>query len=78
MRIDACDWRADDHPCGSQAAYLVEWDEDGLEFADFLCDRHTAAIRAGASPFEEFGAQPTIVKVSTAESVLASPKTPGR
>lgn len=78
MKIDTCDWHAEDTPCKSQPAFLVEWDEGGLEFADFLCDRHTQAMRAGANPFDELGSPPVIVKVTTAESVLASPKAPRR
>jgi hypothetical protein len=73
VSIETCDWHGDFDPCRVRVAYLVEWDEDGMEFGSFLCDRHTAAIRAGISPFEEYGTHPVITRIRTAESVLASP-----
>lgn len=74
MTKHPCEWHGNGDPCRTPAAYLVEWDEDGMEFGSFLCGGHTTAISEGISPFEEYGSAPVVLMVRTTESVLASAK----
>lgn len=56
--------------CGDQQAFWIEWNEfeNGYigKFAGLYCNRHTSAIRAGWSPFEEYGSRPTVELLRTA------------
>jgi hypothetical protein len=63
-------WKACDFTdCQDPMAFYVEWDESERvhmgQFAGLYCNAHTAAIRAGLSPFEEWGSVPTVRLVRT-------------
>lgn len=73
-------WNCDITHCGDRQAFWIEWSEEGCpesldeidgqhfgNFAGLYCNRHTAAMRAGWSPFEEYGSRPTITLIRTAE-----------
>jgi hypothetical protein len=64
-------WNCDVTFCLDRQAFWVEWSEsqNGYigNFAGLYCNRHTSAIRAGWSPFEEFGTTPTVTLIRRAE-----------
>jgi hypothetical protein len=68
MISDQGEWLCDFTHCGDRAAYYIEWDEQNsqvLQFGGLYCNPHTAAMRAGWSPFEEWGTTPMIRLVRT-------------
>lgn len=73
MRDPDAVWaRCDVTDCPDPLAFYVEWDEVEVgqlaQFAGLYCTGHTAAIRAGWSPFEEWGSTPLVRLVRSGET----------
>jgi hypothetical protein len=58
--IDDCDALE----CPDRGMFFIEFSEGaGMDFAGVYCNKHTAAMRAGWNPFEEYGMGPVKILV---------------
>jgi hypothetical protein len=73
-RLWHCDWTSDDGAeCSLAAGFYVEWDEyaggrPALQFGACYCTAHLSQLRAGASPFAEYGGQVTLRLIRTVQA----------